>query len=327
MRIRSFAHALRVLRGFLTVDTGERLAPAEFTRAACGILWLARFYYLFTTYSILAHVNFERAIQGNPPTDPLWPVATLMRVAGSEWLDSAALITVAGSAVALLATIFPHVMVCRLAVFIYLFVVIALSNSYGSVNHGNYFYLFVGFPLVFLPSGMHVRLGRMPRRNVMSCIMVFWSVQSTILLSYTLAGYWKVSVSGMELFASDGMLRILLARLMNDTVQVPPLLPLIASQKYLAQWMLLVTVYTQVFAILAVFRPHLHRPFGVVLILSHIGSDLLMNVESFANIVFLGLFLVFSPLAPARLSPTGLLQSLPLFGFPFRRRASTVQLQ
>ncbi len=150
----------------------------------------------------------------------------------------------------------------------------------------------------------------------MICIMVFWWVQSVILLSYTLAGYWKVSLSGMELFASDGMVRILPARLMNDTAQVPLLLPQVASQEYLAQWMLLVTVYTQVFAVLAVFRPHLHRPFGVVLILFHIGSDLLINVGLSTNVVFLGLFLVFSPPAPARLSPTGLLQSIATLRYP-----------
>ena len=223
----------------------------------------------------------------------------------------------AGSLVALLAVTFPGALVWRLGVFLYLFLTVAVGNSYGSINHGHHFHLFISFALLFLPPAAgHPE--RMPRKDAMACIMVFWFIQSIMLLSYSLAGYWKVLYSNFDLFAPDGMTRILLARLMSDTTAVPPLLPLVASQGYLTQLMFLGVAYTQFFAIFALFRPHLHRPFGIVLICFHFGSNYLMGIFFPYNVVFLGLFMVFSPLAPARFHFSGLAQSLPLLGIPFR---------
>ncbi len=252
-------------RNFLQFDAGDHRTPADFSRAAAGVVWLARFYYLFTVYSIATFLKFERAFRGNPPTDPLWPVSLLMDTTGVGWLDNVTFISIAGSLVALLAVVFPGALVWRFGVFLYLFLTGAVANSYGSINHGVHFPLFISFALLFLPpppppppAAGHP--GRMPREAAMACIMVFWFIQSIMLLSYSLAGFWKVLHSRLELFAPDGMVRILLVRLMSDTAPVPPLLPLVASQENLLQLMFLVTVYTQLFAIFALFRPHLHRP-------------------------------------------------------------------
>ena len=313
-RVAGLARWLR--RRFLQFDAGDRRTPADFSRAATGVVWLVRFYYLFTAYSITTSLSFKRVFRGTP-TDPLWPVSLLMDTTGVGWLANVTFISVAGSLVALLAVTFPGALVWRFGVFLYLFLAVAVQNSYGSINHGFHFYLFISFALLFLPP----RAGhpeRMARKTAMACIAVFWFVQSLILLSYSLAGFWKVLYSNTELFAPDGMTRILLARLMSDTRPVPPLLPLVASQEYLTQLMFLVTVYAEFFAIFALFRPHLHRPFGIVLILFHLGSDWLLGVIAPSHIVFLGLFMVFSPLAPARFSFSSLAQSLPLLGIPFR---------
>ena len=113
------------------------------------------------------------------------------------------------------------------------------------------------------------------------------------------------------------MVRILLNRAIEDAEDIERLLPFVVEHKYLAQAMLLVTVYVQLFALMAVFRPHLHRPFGIAIILFHIGSAWVMGVPFTANILMIGLFLVLSPTAPARLSLLGIMQSLPIFGIRF----------
>ncbi len=309
---------VRLLRRFLLqFDAGPRRTPADFSRAAAGILWLVRFYYLFIAYAIIqAGLRFTYA--GSLPTDPLWPVGLLGEVIGFGWQGNIAVISVASSTVALLAVIFPSVLIWRLGVFLYLFFAGAIQGSYGAVNHGHHIYLYVSFALLFLPSSSSKGTGRMARRNAMSVIVVFWIVQSLILLPYSLSGFWKVFHSNLQLFEPGGMVRILLSRAMSDTREIPLLLPLAVSQEWLAQLMLLVTVYVQCFAIFALFRPHLHRPIGIILILFHLGIIWLLGFSSFAFPIIPGLFLVFSPMAPAQFSLPGLVRSLPLVDIPFR---------
>ena len=132
------------------------------------------------------------------------------------------------------------------------------------------------------------------------------------------ASLYAIGLGGLELLSSDSMVRILLNRSIDDTDNIAPLLPLVAQHDLVAQSMLLITLYVELFAILAVFRPHLLRPFGVVLILFHVGSDWIMGISFAANILMIGLFVVLSPTAPSWFSLAGLVQSLPLIGIPFR---------
>ena len=306
-------------RNVLQFDAGDRRTPADFSRAAAGVALLVRFYYLFTFFTIAeSFLGYRGAFRGNPPTDPLWPIQLLMKLTDTGWLANVPFISAASLAVSMLAFIFPRALVWRFGVFLYLFLVGALNNSYGSINHGVHLYLLISFALLFLPPAP-AHLGRMPRKAAMTYIMVFWFIQSIVLFCYSLAGFWKVQGNHLELFAPDGLIRILLERVMNDTGPVPPLLPLFVSQQYLPQLMFLGIVYTQFFAIFALFRPHLHRPFGMVLVSFHLGSYYLTGVLFPSHIVFLAMFLLFSPLAPARFHFLSLVQSLPLLGIPFRR--------
>ena len=182
--------------------------------------------------------------------------------------------------------------------FLYLLLHVALSNSYGSINHGTHVLLYVSFALLFLPRSR--RNQPRTRRDVLICLNVFWLIQVVLLLPYTLSGFWKVWNSGIELLSPDALSRILLNRLLAEADDIPPLMPLVSQHELLTYAMWLLTIYIEVFAILVVFRPHLHRPFGIVLILFHIISDWLMNIAFPNHIILLGLFLVLSPLAPVR---------------------------
>lgn len=305
-------------RKFLRVDTEDRRLPSDFSRAADNIVWLVRFYYLFVLVSIARSQTF--GIITYMPTDPLWPIGFLMNLTGGPgWLLKAILviISIAGTTAALLAAISPGSLVLRLCVFLHFLFGAALAFSSGFINHGFHFSIFIGFALLFLPSAVG-RPQRMPRKDAMNCIMVFWFVQTIVLLSYSLAGFWKMWSSGWELLHPDGMVRVLLGRVMMDNGPVPPLLPFLALHDRLLQLALMGAVYLQFFAIFALFRPHLHRPWGIGLILFHFGSGWLLGIFFEYNIAFLGLFLIFSPFAPTVFSLSGLARSLPLLGIPFR---------
>ena len=301
----------RTRRLFLQADYGPMRTPADFSRAAVGVSWLVRFSYLFTAYWMATRLSYESAYDG-PPTDPLWPVSIVVNTAGAEWLAYEMPLGVVGAAIGLLAVLFPGKFVFRLGVFLYLLFTVALANSYGSINNYGHVALYISFALLFLPSAI-ASPERMKRKDAMAAIMVFWFAQSLVLLPYTLSGLFKIYGSRFELLAPDGFVRIMVARALEETIEVPWLLPFFASQPLLAQFLLLGAVYVQAFALLALFRPHLHRPLGAALIAFHFGTDYLLNIF-FHNLVYLGIFLVFSPFAQGRFSAMGLIKSLPVFG-------------
>lgn len=303
---------------FLLIDANDAaVTPSGFSRAAVGVVWIVRFFYLFTAYSIATNLESSGAFMGTDLTDPLWPAVLLRDTVGIGWLNNVSAISISAAVIALLAVVFPGVLIFRVGVFLYLLLFGAIENSYGSINHGIHFYIYISFVLMFLPSSVG-RPGEMSRKDAMSSIMVFWFAQSVILLTYSLAGYWKVYNSGVELLAPDGFVRILLARLVSDTMSVPPLLPLGVQQEFPMQVMFVATIYVQLFALFALFRPHLQRLFGVVLIVFHFGTDWLINLYFHQHLVFLGLFLVFSPFVPTRFSISSVIKSLPILGIPLR---------
>ena len=320
VRSRRGTRRLRLIRKTLTqVDDNDHRKPSDLRRAAADVILLSRFYYVFIVFAISSGIlRFDGAYKGRPPTTPVWPIELLERLAGAGWLANTTALSSVGLSVALLAAVFPRVPLWRLGVFLYLMLHIALGNSYGSINHGRYYYLYVSFALLFLPG--RDKTDKISRRNILSCLAVLWLTQSLLLLPYSLAGWWKIQTSGFELFSSDGMVRILLDRVVEDADDIPPLLPFVVEHEYLAQAMLLVTVYLQLIALLVVFRPHLHRPFGIAIVLFHIGSDWVLGIPFAANIFMMSLFLVLSPTAPARTSLLGIMQSLPILGIPIRAR-------
>ena len=309
---------LRRLRLFLRVDPGPRRTPADFSRAGAEVAWLVRFFYLFIAYTM--NTNMSPHTLPTTPTQPLWPVELLNGLLGDGWpaLAAKAPITpVICSLFGLLAVAFPGRLIWRLGIFLYIFLYVALENSHGAINHSKHFYVYMSFALLFLPSAVG-RPSRMSRKAAMNCVMVLWFAQLMPLLSYSLSGFWKIAHSGAELLTTDGFVRILLDRMMSDTLPVPVLLPFLAKNELLAQFIFLSLIYIQLAAIFALFRPHLHRPLGIVLMLFHLGTAWLLNIEFHQFAVVLGLLFVFSPFAPPSFSLTGLLQSLPLLGIPVR---------
>ncbi len=297
-------------------ETGHR-TPAELREAATDVVMLSRFYYLFLAFNIgTSGLQFGRAYMGRPPTAPLWPIDAVQWLTGGGWFARDHVVTVVGLAFAIAAASFPRILLWRLGSFAYLLLHVSLANSYGAINHGSHVILFVGFALLFLPRRDDGP--RMARTNVLSCLTVLWFAQGLILLSYTLSGFWKIWHSRLEVFSPDAMSRILLDRALLEADNIPVLLPFVAQHNWLAQSMWWLTLYIEIFALLVVFRPHLHRPFGAVLMLFHITSDWLMNISFSLNIVMLGLFLLLSPLAPARFSLSGIVRSLPIVGIGFR---------
>lgn len=240
-------------------------------------------------------------LSAGPPSRSQWPVAPLLDAFGGGWLEYAPFIAMCAVVLALLAAILPSVFALRFTVFLGVFLLAALRNSYGAINHEHYIVVYASFAMLFLPPRIGWD-GRPSRANALAILRVFWLTQALALLPYTLSGHWEIRHSGLELFSGDAMARLLLDRIANQAADIPPLLPLALSNGYIAQALLLGAVYMQIFALFALFRPHLHRPIGIGLILFHFGTGWLLAIPFDAHIIVNGLFLAFSPLAPKRFS-------------------------
>lgn len=319
------ARLMRLARRLIAYDPGPPRTPAELTRAAAFVGWLARLFYLFAAYYIFNYLpTFANSIIDRPLNSPLWPVALLVNAFGGGWVEHAPLIFICAVPLALVAALLPSAFALRFAVFLSVFGMAAVQNSHGAINHVHYIVVFTSFALLFLPPRVSPRISwdcRPSRADALAIIRVFWLTQALALLPYTLSGYWKIRHSGLELFSGDAMARLLLDRIANQAADIPPLLPLVVSNGYIAQALLLGAVYMQIFALFALFRPHLHRPIGIGLILFHFGTGWLLAIPFDAHIIVNGLFLVFSPLAPKRFWALEFARSLPLLGEPLRAGA------
>ena len=303
----------------MTVEPGPPRGPGDFRRIAVEVVWLVRFFYLFVFFRMNTSLRLSVRLGRGDPPEPVWPIALLNDALGAGWVAAAAglpVVPVASAALGILAMVFPGMLILRFGIFLYLFVSVALDASFGPFTHHNHFLVYVSFALLFLPAAAG-RPERMPRSAVVRCITAFWFAQFIPLFCYSLSGLWKVLFSGPELLASDGFVRIVLHKILSDRA-ASLLVPYLVRHEHLFQFLLLGGVCTEVCAIFAWFRPHLHRPFGVLLILLHLGTGWLLNVILVNNLVVLGIFMVFSPFAPRRSSWFAVAQSLPLLGIPFR---------
>ena len=307
--------AKSVRRLMLHFDPSDLRTPSDLSTAAVDFLRLARVYYLISVFFVI-NGRFD-PLHSSTPSDNLWPIDLVTDLTGTYVLENLTTTVAFGaSTVALLAVFFPRILIWRLGVFLYFFYIEALLNSHGFPGYANRINVFISFTLLFLPSMSSAR--NVTRRNVLACLAVFWFTQSLLLATYVISGFWKIWDSGMEIFAVDGLTRILISRALSDTLNIPLLLPVITPHVGLTHLIHLVIIYVEISALFVLFRPHLHRPYGVVLVLFHFGTDWMLNVRFPTNITVVGLFLILSPMAPKRFSLIGFMQSLPVIGIPFR---------
>lgn len=254
--------------------------------------------------------------------EPLWPVAWI------PWFHTAYGVDVIICLFALgvvLAASHPHVRLYRFLAFLGFFLCVAFNNSFGKIGHASHGWIFASFIFIFLPDGKRITFeqNRVKRQKYLLC---FLTAQAMILMTYSLAGCWKVIAAVQQFllgklsaFSIDGFGHQIAERLLQ-TGSVSRFGPFLIENPSLGWLLLWVAIYIEVFALVAVFRPALHRLWGLSLIGLHLGAGLILTVTFSKAILLIGLILLCSPFHPQNFTVKRMLIELPIIHMFASRR-------
>jgi hypothetical protein len=252
--------------------------------------------------------------------DPLWPVAW-SRLAGIPVAVHLVMATtLTGCALGALA---PERRAGRVLAFLGLLQAVALVNSFGKVSHAYHGWVLASFWLMFLPARAEARPAarRLGRQRY---LLVVWASLAIVLLSYSMAGFWKTAVGLYQLALGEvsafhpHALAYHVARRLLQTRSTTALGAFVVEHAWVGWPLFLLTLYLELFAFVAAFRPRLHRLWGLGLMGLHLGSYLILGVGHAPQVLLLALLGVGSPFAPSATGVRETLADLPLLGWPWR---------
>lgn len=287
-----------------------------FKEAAERIHLLVRFFYLYILIWIYGYITRWETLLPDNLTYPLWPTDIVLALGLDNPYDYILIIGVFSS---LVCVVQPHFFITRLLTFLSIFFLVSAKISYGYIDHNGHFITYVCFGLLLLPN-KDITAQKSLSTALHYC-STYWFIQTFLLFAYSLSGFWKVYYGLDELAAGKnnflqptGLSTILAARQMDESNN-PMLIDFFVHHIYLTWFLHLSIIYIEFFAILTLFRPALQKPFGIALILFHIGTAFMMDFGGYVtHAICWGVFFVFSPFASQKFNLLNFLRSLPVFG-------------
>ena len=321
----------RMLRSSNSAPQSYSTVPIHFERARMIVL----FYYIASVYiSAQLLVGIGAAVETTKSWDFLWPLYWVDPNYARTQLRVVATLCFLSS---LLAVVFHRVLAIRILFCVLFLMSSTVANSSAGINHGTHAWFWVSFALIFLPGEKHATQNNSSRARMMSYITTVALVQTLLFLFYSMSGFWKIGI-GIQAairgqdggFSPQGLAYNLADRIVQTNTD--PLLANFFIDNYFLAWFgLLAIMYIQFTAISVAFRPNLHRLWGMLLILFHLGTWLLMEILFNAHVLLLTMFFVFSPFRPEKIELRDIFADLPLLGhlvplfykaFPSRSRAT-----
>jgi hypothetical protein len=309
----------RRLRQFLRGPARSRVFSAAAQRASyLQAQWLVRTFYLATLVVAfkLAEEVFT-TVNGSPLSDPLWPVFWL------RWTDPIAATKVLVTALLIasaLCVIVPESRAVRVFLALAFVETTAVRLSFGYFFHSYHIWLWLAVVFAAFPIDRDWRsaLGDRPSRRHGS-LSVFFFAQAMVALFYSLSGLWKalggvfIPEGHISSFSPRALEMLVLGGWMQNAHET-----ILQDMFQLALWIGWPThvfvIYVELFMLIAVFRPEMHRPFGIVLMAFHLMVWMLMGIQFVFSPMTMALLFVFSPFASTSGSIWTDLRQAPLFG-------------
>ena len=276
-----------------------------------------RAFYVFPVFWFVTHLHELRPLLTPQGVALRWPVAW-MTWFGVE--TAAPWVIGFGFVATSIGAFVPQWRIVRIAVFLAFLQALALKFSFGKIHHLMHGWLFATFIFAFfLPNGAFDS-ARQTRPVRAASLFAFSGAQIALALTYSLAGVGKLLGTAYQ--AAIGQITPLhpsaLARHVADRIiqtHADSLLGEFMIENAVLIWpMMMATLYLQLFALWAVFRPRLHRLWAFGLIGFHVMTKLSMTIDFTPNIMLLGFLWAASPTAPDRLDLRGIIADLPFVG-------------
>ncbi len=311
---------LRRLRRLLAVPSAR--SPDVFTgqgRRFAVAQTVIRCFYGFLLYVAIAQFGEFSGLVERRTFSPLWPVVWL------HWTHSpnaalALLTFYTGSSV--LVAIWPGPRWTRILAFAGLLEFVALKNSFGKIGHSLHLLVLVSFVLTFLPAGWDAARAATAkaRRLRQSTLLVFWTCQAAILLSYTMAGLGKlggaiyqIALGQPNAFMPSALAAHIAQRLLQ-TNSSSALGAWIIGHPGLTWPLMPLPVYLEFFSFWIAFRPPLQRLWAAALVVFHVATFFTMTISFPQSCFLLAIFFFPTVWQAASCSTWQMLLNLPLVG-------------
>lgn len=186
----------------------------------------------------------------------------------------------------------------RIAIFFSLFLYLSLISSFGKIDHYLHLSLLCSFILIFVPSSSNTNSKL--KNEIFP--KIFFGIQTFILLTYFTSGFFKIlGILEQELLglksalSSDSLGQNLSKTSFATNLDSFFQSFILNSTSCVFSIVMVFGFMIEFFSIYVIFRPKLHRTWGVLLILLHTGILLSVGPDFTYQIFIIGIFIFFSP--------------------------------
>ncbi|MEI6863786.1 MAG: hypothetical protein WCK46_00225 [Candidatus Adlerbacteria bacterium] len=281
---------------------------------------VVQMYYFFLLFISVALFTWDTSFGAQTQIETPWPIRWFPLIG---FATAYACVRVFFITTSILAAWKPHWRLARILSFLALFEFCALYISILQLDVDGYGLLLTSFLFIFLPYGYEKTDAPVVVR--MKFLLVFFAVQVENLLTYTMGGLGKLYGAAAQIVAGQSNF----FGLHSAALQIADRQLLTGVHTALGPWAVehylliypwyLFTLYLLLFSFFVAFRPKLHRTWGLLLILFHVGNYLVINIGFVSHIFLWSLLLLASPFAPAKTSVKEFLCSLPVLDVMFKK--------
>lgn len=274
------------------------------------------YFMVFIAYTNLEGLNHQIA---NPrgTLDPRWPLLWAQNLDHGVVVTSVVLFFVIASVI---GAIFYKIRLARILAFLGMLQFHAYNSSFGYPNHQYDVWLWVSFIFVLFPN---IWTKNTTEETKKKFLIVFWTAQAYVLLTYSMSGLGKISDSFSQALAGEAhsfsidAAALHISNVLYMMQETTLLGPFIVNYPVLGWAPFVGIIYLEFFSLYVAFRPSLHRWWAVGLILFHLATYLAMRAVFVAPVALLLVLLLSSPFPGNPWKKT--LQEIPLFGFIFAK--------